>query len=196
MYFCVCLKRKYTKEKLHKKSRKKILYFIEYLFTIKDSPSKDDEKPESSEPFHIAINSVRGVAYQAFTIFVQNDNDKKLEEDVRAIFEEVLKDDSIAVRFVIGHYLASFYFRDKVFITKLFPRIFPKDDSDKKDIYMATWEGYLANTLYDKLFKALEEYYEYAIAIDPKEYPDRKYLKGLDDIFGCSCCFGFCSFGT
>ena len=174
------LENKETREDVHKTHREKIKNLISYLFTIKDSPSKEQEKPEYGEPYHIAINSVRGRAYEAFVVFTENEG-KVLTDYSKELYKEALADDSLAVRFVIGRYLASFYFRDKDFLTGLLPDIFPKNDSAKKDIYLATWEGYLSNTLYDKLFTELKDYYEYAIRLDPRDYTQRKYSKGLDE---------------
>jgi len=168
------------KEKIQKDNREKIIPLISYLLGIKESPSVADEKPEYGEPFNVAINSVSGRAYQSFVMFIQNDG-KELAPDVKAIYTKTLADNSLAVRFVIGHYLAIFYFRDKEFIIDLLPEIFPKDILEKKDIYLAAWEGYLVNTLYDKLFIELKEYYGYAIFLDPKEYTERKYTKELDE---------------
>lgn len=188
------LEDKETKEEVHKTHREKIKNLISYLFTIKDSPSKEDEKPEYGEPYHVAINSVRGRAYESFVVLTENDG-KTLAEDTKTIYKEVLKDDSLAVRFVIGRYLPSFYFRDKEFITSLFLEIFQNDNPDKKDIYLATWEGYLSNTLYDKLFVALKDYYTYAITLDPKDYTQRKYLKGLDESLAIHLALAFAHLG-
>jgi len=188
------LENKEIKEAVHKLHRENIRDLVSYLFTIKDSPSKENEKPEYGEPYTVAINSVRGRAYEAFVVFTENDG-KILTDDIKDIYKKVLTDDSLAVRFVIGRYLPSFYFRDKDFITGLFPEIFPKNDPDKKDIYLATWEGYLSNTLYDKLFVALNDYYSYAIMLDPKDYTQRKYLKGLDESLAIHIALAFAHLG-
>lgn len=182
------------KEEIHKAHREQIKNLISYLLTIKDSPSKEREKPDSSEPYHVAINSVRGRAYETFVVFTENDG-KALAKDVREIYKKVLLDDSLAVRFVVGRYLPSFYFRDKEFIVGLFPDIFPKDDPAKKDIYLASWEGYLSNTLYDKLFVELKDYYSYAITLDPKDYTQRKYSKGLDESLAIHIALAFAHLG-
>lgn len=182
------------KDQIHKSYREQIINLISYLFTIKDSPSEEHEKPEYGEPYGIAINSVRGRAYEAFVIFTENDG-KTLAKDVKKIFEQVLTDNSMAVRFVVGRYLASFYFRDKEFIVKLLAEIFPKDNPDKKDVYLASWEGYLSNTLYDKLFIELKDYYGYAIALDPNGYTQRKYLKGLDESLAIHLALAFAHLG-
>jgi len=165
---------------IQKNYRAKIKDLIFYLFTIKDSPLKEDEKPEYGDPYQVAINSVRGRAYEIFVVFTENDG-KVLAEDTKELYKKALFDNSLAVRFVIGRYLAVFYFRGQEFIIGLLPEIFPKDDKDKKDIYLATWEGYLSNTLYDKLYIVLRDYYSYAITLDSENYTKRKYFKGLDE---------------
>lgn len=152
---------------------------ISYLFKI-DDPIKIHEKAEYGDLHTIAINSVRGRAFEALVNFTGNDGDI-LADDTKQIFKDALAIDSLSLRFVVGRYLAVFYFRGEEFVTSLLPEIFPIDNPDKKDIYLATWEGYLSNTLYDKLFAAFNKYYEYAIALDPKGYTERKYWKGLDE---------------
>ena len=179
---------------INKQHRDQIRGLISYLFTIKDSPSKDHEKPEYGEPYHVAINSVRGRAYEAFVVFTENDG-KALADDIKVLYKEALADDSLAVRFVTGRYLASFYFRDKDFITELLPAIFPKNDPNKKDVYLASWEGYLSNTLYDKLFTAFSDYYSHAITLDPKSYTERKYSKGLDESLAIHLALAFAHLG-
>ena len=173
------LEDKEKKTDVQTKYREQIKDLISYLFTIKDSPSKDQEKGDS-DPHHVAINSVRGRAYEVFVVFTENDG-KVLADDVKAIYKKVLADDSVAVRFMVGRYLATFYFRGKDFIKELLPEIFPKDVLTKKDLYLASWEGYLSNTLYDKLFIDLSDYYNHAINLDSKTYTDRKYSKSLDE---------------
>ena len=182
------------KEQVQKAHREQLKNIISYLLSIKDSPTKEHEKPEYGEPYHVAINSVRGRAYEAFVVFAENDG-KALADDIKEIYRKVLLDDSLAVHFVIGRYLASFYFRDKDFIVNLLPEIFPKDDPSKKDIYLASWEGYLSNTLYDKLFVELKNYYSHAITLDPKDYTQRKYSKGLDESLAIHIALAFAHLG-
>lgn len=171
------LQSKENKEKVHSAHREQIKDVISYLLAIEDPPEKENL---DEEPYHVAINSVRGRAYETFVVFVENDG-KTLAEDTKEIYKKTLDDKALAVRFVIGRYLASFYFRDKSFVVGILPIIFPKDDPDKKDIYLATWEGYLSNTLYGDLFLQLREYYLYAISISPEDYTKRKYIRGLDE---------------
>jgi len=174
------LRDKTGREEIYTHHRERFVGLISYLFTIKDSPSKEEEGPEYGDPHFVAINSVRGQAFEALVMFAENDGDT-LADDTKVLYKKVLTDDSLVMCFVIGRYLATFYFRGKEFIVELLPEIFPKDDPDKKDIYLASWEGYLTNTLYDKLFAALSDYYSHAIALDPKDYTERKYSKNLDE---------------
>jgi hypothetical protein len=180
---------------IQKRHRKDILKIIKYLLSIKASPSLENENYKESELFGIAINSVRGVAYQAFVFFTENDGNK-LKKESKEIFKDVLfNDDLLPIRFLIGHYLATFYFRDRKFISSLFPEIFPKGNPRRKDIYLATWEGYLNNTLYDKLFSVMSDYYEYAINLSPTQYTKRKYLKDIDEALAVHLALAFVHLG-
>ena len=51
------------------------------------------------------------------------------------------------------------------------------------------------NTLYDKLFIKIDEYYKYAISLNPKEYTDRKYSKGLDESLAVHMALAFAHLG-
>lgn len=178
-----------------KDNREKILTLIKYLLSVKSSPDVEDDKRESNEPAHVAINSVRGQSYRAFVQFTYNDSNKMLSEDVKVLYEHVLDTDtSNAVRFTVGQFLASFYFRDIPFIKGLLPKIFPKAEGGKEKLYFATWEGYLASSLYKELFEELVSYYEYAIKTNPDAYPDRKYLKGLDETLAAHIALAYAHF--
>lgn len=162
------------------KARPEIIALIKYFLTFAASLDKEDEFEKESDLFTIAINSIRGRAFEVFVSFTQNEG-KKLACDIKEIFENVLNDKSLAVRFVVGRYLAIFYFRDKNFIKHLLPEIFPKEEPSMKDIYLATWEGYLSNSLYSQLFDVLSGYYEYAIKFVDEDLTDRKYFKDLNE---------------
>lgn len=167
---------------LFKDNRNKILPIIKYLLSVKSSPDVEDEKREDSEPSHVAINSVRGQAYRTFVQFVYNDGNDSLAEDVKILYENIIdNEDSNAVRFTIGEFMSAFYFRDIQFIQGLLPKIFPKGEKGREKLYFSTWEGYLASSLYKEIFAELQPYYEYAIKVNSKSYPDRKYRKGLDE---------------
>ncbi len=174
-----------------KKYRIRILNIIKYLLSIQCNPSPDEN---TAEPYGVAINSVRGQAYISFVQFTFNDG-KVLSDDVKELFVEILETDvSNAVRFLVGHYLATFYFRDKIFVRNLFPKIFPKEIAGGSEQFFSSWEGYLANTLYGNLFDELREYYQYAIQLNPESYTDRKYLKGLDETLAVHLALEFAHF--
>ncbi len=167
---------------IFKSNRPAIIATVSYLLSIKNSPSPEHDKPEQGEPAHIALNSVRGQAVRVLVQISYNDG-SALEPDVKAILENVLNTDSSpAVRFTIGQFFASFYFRDEEYIKSILPQIFPKGEAGKEELYFATWEGYLSSALYIELFKEMEEYYVYAISVDSEEYPDRKNIEQLDEL--------------
>jgi len=175
-------------------NRDTFFVLIKYLLSIESSPNVEDEKPEYGEPFGVAINSVRGQAFRALTQFTYADS-KTLADDVKVLYEHLLDTEpSNAVRFVIGHFLASFYFRDTPFIQSMMPKIFPKGVAGKEKIFIATWEGYLANALYKELFEELNDYYLYAITLKKEDYPDRKYLKGLDETLAAHIALAYTEF--
>jgi hypothetical protein len=177
-------------ELFQSENREQILDIILYLL----GKDEKDEKIENIDLFSIAINSVKGRAYQSFIMFIQNDG-KELKEDVKSIFIDILKTKSLAIRFLIGHYLAVVYFRDKTFVVNLLPEIFPINDVQKKDFYSSAWEGFLVNTLYGNLFEEMVEYYEYAIEQESENYTNRKYFKDIDEALGIHIALAFVYLG-
>lgn len=153
-----------------KKYREVVLKILEYLLNFND-PIPEDEKlktakstikyPNESEysisdPFTIAINSVRGKAFQTLLHFVYQDVGRneniKLANDVKALYDKLLKKENTrAIMFMFGHYLPSFYFRDMKWTRSIFNEIFESESKDKY-LKLATWEGYLSNSLYNELF--------------------------------------------
>jgi len=184
-------------------NRNDIFSVIQYLLSYPD-PAPTDEKDKSakikvkppinkeysaSDPYTTAINSVRGRAFQALPIFIYQDGKKfkkedkvKLSPDVIELYETVLKkEDTLALMFMFGHYLPSFYFRNVDWIQKLLPEIFSEDPA-KKDLYLAAWEGYLANNLFVEMFMDLnmQKLYERNIAFPTEKYTKRKYFRDID----------------
>lgn len=177
---------------------------INYLLGYNDPEPKDEEletaviKTQSpgdkenlvGDPFTIAINTVRGQAFETFVLFVYQDGKKftkdksiKVSSDVKKLYETVLqKENTRALMFMFGHYLPSFYYRDKEWIRKLLPQIFP-EASDKKHLYLAAWEGYLANNLYKEIFvdSAFQELYERGLDLTDIKDPNREYFKDPDE---------------
>ena len=169
------------------KYQKDIENVILYLLSYPD-PDETDNARESGDPFTTAINSVRGRAFQALTLYVYRSQklDNKnggVSENVKNAFQTLVKSEyTYAIMFMIGHYLPSFYYRDekKEWIPDLLPYIF-SEDSEKKDLYLSAWEGYLATNLYKELFDDFQKLYERAINLDPSTYTKRGYFRKLDE---------------
>lgn len=176
--------------------REKVLKVLDYLLNYND-PIPEDEKlktakstikhPNESEysisdPFSIAINSVRGQAFQTLLHFVYQDassNEKiKLADDVKNIFDNLLKKENTrAIMFMFGHYLPTFYFRDIDWTRSKFNEIFESEKRDKY-LHLAAWEGYLSNNLYKELFfeAYVQKLYGHGIALS-LSYPKQKFFK-------------------
>lgn len=178
-----------------KDNRDILFLLVKYLMSIKVSPDAEDDKRES-ELAHVALNSVRGQAFRAFVQFTYSEGNNFLAEDVKALYEQILDNDSSnAVRFTIGQFFASFYFRDIPFVTRLLPKIFPMGQRGKEKLYFSTWEGYLTSSVYKELFEALKDYYAYAITLKTEDYPNRKYLKNLDETLAGHLVLAYVHFG-
>jgi hypothetical protein len=185
------------------KYRKDFFELISYLLTYRDPAPKDEEletaksttRPAGaqdsmvSNPFTMAINSVRGRAFQAFVIFIFLDNrseGKKISElsqDSEKLYEDVLtKERTRAIFFMYGHYLPHFYFRDRKWLLNLLPQIFPTDES-KKHLYIAAWEGYLAGNLYEELFfeADVQKLYERGILLKDPRDKNRQNFRDPDE---------------
>jgi len=197
------------------KYRNSLFAVICNLLTYPD-PIPDDEKIESAkikvkspdsedylviDPFTIAINTVRGRAFQALALFVYQDGKQyskesksQLSPDVKRTYEQFLKrENTQALMFMLGHYLPSFYFRDKVWMQPLIPQIFPADP-DKKDLYLASWEGYLTTNLYKEIFVLFKDLYDRAIKMNAEYYTKRRYHKYLDEALAIHMAFAFTHF--
>lgn len=176
--------------------RAKVFEVLDYLLSFED-PIPEDEKlktakstikhPNESEysisdPFTIAINSVRGRAFQALLHFVYQDastNEKiKIADDVKNLYVRLLKKEKTrAIMFMFGHYLPTFYFRDMQWTRSIFNKIF-KSKSKDKYLQAAVWEGYLSNNLYNELFfePYIQGLYSENIALS-LSYPKQKFFK-------------------
>jgi hypothetical protein len=187
------------------KYRSQLFEIIGYLLAYPDPEPQDEEletakmKTHSpgdkdeysvSDPFSMAINTVRGRAFQVFVLFVYQDGkqfakeDKiKIAPDVEKLYMKVLKKENTrALMFMFGHYLPSFYFRDEDWIHELLSQIFP-EESLKKHLYLAAWEGYLANNLYEEIFfdPAFQKLYGRGFTLTGDEDSKRKYFKEPDE---------------
>ena len=187
-----------------RKYRNKLLIILRYLLNYPD-PKPEDEEIETakskiqsvegpdylvSDPFTIAINSVRGRAFQAFTLFVYQDGKRfakqaevKINKDVQEVYSKVLKKENTrALMFMFGHYLPTFYFRNTKWIQSLLQCIFPLKP-EQSHLYLAAWEGYLANNLYEKMFfdPNFQALYEQGLNLQGIREKDRKYFKDPDE---------------
>jgi len=156
--------------------------------TIERDPQTGAEIRKGCDPFTAAINSVRGLAFQAFVQFAEKDEQflpknapSRLSSEVKGLYQKCLNAEKTqAIKFLFGHYLAFFYYRDRAWISSIFSQLFPVDPT-KNDLYLAAWEGYLAGDLYLELFEELADYYRRAILLSPAKYPARAYFKDLDE---------------
>lgn len=182
--------------------RNDLLEIISYLFSFPDPQPADEEVDESkikklpsgedeyqmSDPFTTAINTTRGRAFQAFLQFVYHEgknlpkeSPSKLSGDVMALYESVLaRENTRAIMFMFGHYLAFFYYRNTKWGDTILPKLF-LNDASRGDLFLAAWEGYLTAALYEELFEKLHDQYAQAIVSDPGAYTKRKYRGNLDE---------------
>jgi hypothetical protein len=173
------------------KYRSELLEIIKYLLNYPD-PTLEDEDIKTakmtverekikkvSDPFTMAINSVRGRAFEDFVLFIYQD-EEKLKEDVKEVFKEVLeKENTRSLMFMFGYYLPSFYFRDKEWVRSLFSKIFPRENNR---LYTASWQGYLSQNLYKELFfdSEIQKLYEYGITLK-EENSDQENFRDLEE---------------
>ncbi len=186
------------------KYRDDLFGVIGYLLSYPD-PVPADEEPKTakmtttlpgvkeqmvSDPYSMAINTVRGRAFQAFALFMYQDEKKfskdekiKIATDVKGLYESVLKKENTrALMFMFGHYLPSFYFRDKEWIQKLLSQIFSVEPT-KKNLYTAAWEGYVSTNLYEEIFfnPDIQKLYERGLALIDSDYPQQMHFKEPDE---------------
>ncbi len=186
------------------KYRENLFAIISYLLSYPD-PIPADEEPKTatmtttspgekeqmvSDPYSMAINTVRGRSFQAFVLFVYRDGKKfpldekvKISTDLKQLYETVLGNEKTrALMFMFGHYLPSFYFRDKEWMEGLLSQIFPLEP-EKKNLYTATWECYLSTNLYEEIFfnEDVQKLYERGLALTEADYPKQKHFKEPDE---------------
>ncbi len=186
-----------------KSHRLDILSLIEYLFDHPD-PSPEDEQIDSakitesvggqkalvSDPFTLAINSIRGRAFELFVLAVELDKgiddgfeSNELSTDLKKLYKYLLtKEETRAIMFMFGHYLPMFFFRDKNWLKSILKNIFPTDKG-REYLYLAAWEGYLSNNIYMEIFEdeEFQKLYKKAIVMTEKDYPHQKHFKDPDE---------------
>lgn len=194
-------------------NRASLLNLISYLLKYPDPVAKPYEPAQKnrftgneeytrSDPFTEAINSVRGRAFQAFVNFVYpdskqfaNDAPVRIAADVKQIYEDLLSnEDTEALMFVIGHYIATFYYRDAEWMRARFVEIFPTEDA-KKDLFIAAAEGYLSTSLYKELFVELERVYKQLISFREADYTKRRYFAEIDETLSGHIALAYMHFG-
>jgi hypothetical protein len=111
--------------------------------------------------------------------FIHRDGEN-LKEDVKGLYQDLLDNEKgKSVRFVMGHYLAGFFFRDRAWMSERFDQLFC---NHQEDDFTPAWEGYVAGNLYIGLFRELRAYYKKAINISSESYPqNRRFIKDPDE---------------
>lgn len=177
--------------------REKILFIINYLLSFPDPITEDekiktarettkdpsDKKYQISDPFSIAINSVRGRAFQVLLHYIYQDNknfnNAKISKEVKKIFKKVLNNENTrAIMFMFGHYLPTFYYRDRKWIMKITSLIF-NSKSKNKYLKLASLEGYLSSDVYKEIFfePKIQKLYSENILAKNIKYPNQKFFK-------------------
>lgn len=193
-----------------KNYRDRTIKIISFLLKYPD-PVEADENPETatsksnrsggsemlvSDPFSMAINTVRGRAFQAFVMFVYKDG-QKIGTDVKEIYTNVLKEEKTrAIMFMFGHYLQSFYYRDRDFVLENLDSIFPVD-KNKQHLYLASWEGFLANNLFKEIFEEdnIKELYKRGLNTEDIVEDFRNYFKKPNESVAGHLALGYMFFG-
>ena len=174
--------------------RAQILELTGYLLSCSDpfpadeqgETSSSDDRDYSVNQLHsLAINSMRGRAFEVFVQFFLQDRRKfrpddaiQICDDVKGLYERVLqKENSRALMFLFGFYLPFFYFSDRDWIRKLLPRIFSQEPA-RKHLYTAAWGGFLARNLYEEMFfdPAIQTLYNLGLELpDVADSPQRQH---------------------
>jgi len=129
-----------------------------------------------SSPYSMAINSVRGTAFEALVLFIHRDGDT-LKVDVKERYEKLLHSEKTkALYFIFGHHLSSFYYRDKDWVRELLPKLFSETD---KLLYLAAWEGYISANLYEEIFSEpeMQKLYKRGLFLTKKLDPRREFFR-------------------
>jgi len=163
--------------------RTNIFEIIEYLCNHPE-PDIEYEKQyggDNLDPFTMSINTVRGSAFHALFSYIfwcnnlLEDNSKKtIVDEVKKILNDHLDyeiEPTLTINSVYGRYFPWLYIYDYEWSKDNMPKIFPKDDIEKR---YSAWEAYLSNNINFDIFKLLEDRYEWAID-ELSAIPKRRY---------------------
>ena len=170
--------------------RDRLFTIVSYLLAHPD-PSPEDEQFDfplgalairamqnnadgkwATDPFKMAIDTVRGRAFEVYNLFVMQDGEA-VSCDAKELYERVLEGESTrALMSMYGNSLSFFYFRDREWIRKLLPRIFPKQ-TEKKWLFSAAWEGFLSEDPYREMISdpGIQELYQRGLELIDDCYP-------------------------
>ena len=183
------------------KYREQSLGIIDYLLTH-PQPSPEDEQDETprgaldiramqrdpenrwfTDAFSMAVQTVRGRAFETLVFFSERDG-PYLKDDVKRVYDRMLQGENTrALMSMVGRFLPSFYFREKGWICELLPQIFSQEPV-KKRLYTAAWEGYLTNGLYREMFTdpEIQKLYHRGLALTSDDYPrHQNYVTNPDE---------------
>ncbi len=184
-----------------KRYRNDLLSVIEYLLRYPDPAPEDEQsktatmtvtspgqKPLVTEPYMMAINSVRGRAFESFMFFVHQDGKQfskeqkvKISRDVKKLYEKVLDaENTKALMFMFGRYIPTFYYGDSNWLIKLLPKLFPASD---KLLKLASWEGFISNNLYREIFgeTKFQKLYVKGLELRENDDPVRKFFRDPEE---------------
>ncbi|RPI19197.1 MAG: hypothetical protein EHM58_02450 [Ignavibacteriae bacterium] len=159
------LQEKTTGKEIIKSDSDTIISLISYWFSFSHSPLAEEENQSPQKLHGIAINSVRSCAFEALVEFTFKH--KVLTDKIKSLFNQALLDISLAVRFCIGRYLSTFFYKDNSYVVELLPHIFPLDNINK---FIAAFSGYLSANLYIDIYEHMDLYYRQAIDVTTDEH--------------------------
>lgn len=149
------------------KHRDKLFKIVTHLLEFTKSKYKkpnilENNETENSSLFNEGFNTGYGLAIETFIFFTfwqsninfkkQNKNKIEIEEDVKKVYEKFLKKKRDPVlMYMFGWFFPFFYVRYKNWVHQLLPIIFPFAQNER-ELFWATWEGYLRNDVYENIF--------------------------------------------
>ncbi len=165
-------------------------------------PTLEDDSSESkkfkfdnrkSNPFMIAINSVRGKAFESLVLYVFWDKKRALSNEVKKLMKKLVsKENTRAMTFMYAYHTPTFHYRDRNwFVKTIMPLLFGKKN---KDLRLAAEEGYLSQNLYREIFqdKAFRELYKEWIKNTDVDYSNnQEHFKHPDDALADHLALGY-----